>query len=197
MTTSRTTPHPFQQLSQAQQTTLRDKIQSIQLMVFDVDGVLTDGRLYYDAQGEALKVFHVQDGLGLQLLQRSGIQIGWMTGRKSNIVEKRAADLKINHLWMGVADKYTTLSTHLAHTGLDWQQVGFMGDDWIDLRVGQSCGVFATVSDAVPAILSTADYVTHRQGGQGAVREWCELMLHANHQYNDIMKNYTMNPSKN
>lgn len=150
----------------------------IRLAVFDVDGVLSDGRLYYSAAGDALKAFDVRDGMGMKLLRDAGIALAILTSRSSPGVRLRAEDLGIQHLQQGVSDKYSAYTALLAELKLAPQDTAFLGDDLVDLPVLQSCGFGATVADA-PAILKRhADYVTRARGGRGAAREFCEIILH-------------------
>lgn len=151
----------------------------IRLAVFDVDGVLSDGRLYYSAAGDALKAFDVRDGMGMKLLRDAGIELAILTSRSSPGVQLRAEDLGVQHLQQGVADKYSAFAALLAALNLAPREAAFLGDDLVDLPVLQSCGFGATVADA-PAILKRhADYVTRARGGRGAAREFCEIILHS------------------
>jgi len=151
----------------------------IRLAIFDVDGVLTDGSLYFTDSGEELKAFNVRDGHGMKMLQNSGIRLAIITSRRSRCVEQRAKNLGIDLLYQGVADKLVKFRELLSELGLDAAATAYMGDDVIDLPVLRCCGLALTVPEA-PAIVKThAHYVSRAPGGRGAAREVCELMLQA------------------
>jgi 3-deoxy-D-manno-octulosonate 8-phosphate phosphatase (KDO 8-P phosphatase) len=152
---------------------------AVRLAAFDVDGVMTDGRLYYSERGEELKVFDVRDGHGLKMLQVSGVKLALITSRSSRAVALRAQNLGIELVYQGVADKLTACRTLLAELGLDPAAAAFMGDDYVDLPVMRGCGFACTVPDAPQAVRDAAHYVTRAAGGRGAVREACELILRA------------------
>ncbi|MBE0627212.1 MAG: phenylphosphate carboxylase subunit delta [Burkholderiales bacterium] len=152
---------------------------ALKLMIFDVDGVMTDGMLYYSERGEELKAFNIQDGLGMKMLRQNGVEIALITARSSRAVELRAANLGIAHLYQGVEDKRGSYAALLAQLGLAAAQSGYMGDDLPDLPLITRCGFAATVPSAPQALKQRAHYVTRAQGGQGAVREVCELILRA------------------
>ncbi|MCX7946092.1 MAG: phenylphosphate carboxylase subunit delta [Hydrogenophilus sp.] len=159
--------------------TARDRAARVRLMAFDIDGVLTDGRLYFGPEGELLKSFHVQDGHGLKLLMRSGVQVALISGRHSSAVERRAAELGIRHLIFDCDDKRAALAELLAQHHLTWDEAGFMGDDLVDLAP-MALAIFAAApADAHPEALARAHYITVRAGGQGAVREVCDYLLTA------------------
>lgn len=155
----------------------------IRLAVFDVDGVLTDGRLYYGADGGEYKAFHVRDGLGIKLLQRAGIRVAIITGRNSPSVSRRAAELGIDHLLQGREDKLDALRELLAAHFCDWgddlSAVAYMGDDLPDLPAIRAVGLGMTVADACPAVLARAHWCSVRPGGAGAAREAAEFILRA------------------
>lgn len=153
------------------------KTKAIKLLLLDVDGVLTDGRITYDNQGNELKSFDVKDGHGLKLLQRAGIEVGIITGRKSDLVARRAVELGIDILYQGALRKLDPYLEILEKLGLDDEQVAYVGDDLIDLPVLRRVGFSATVSDAHPEMFPLVDYVCQRGGGRGAVREVCDLLL--------------------
>jgi 3-deoxy-D-manno-octulosonate 8-phosphate phosphatase (KDO 8-P phosphatase) len=152
---------------------------NIRLMGFDVDGVLTDGRLYFSADGDAMKAFHSRDGLGMRLLINAGIRIALITGRSSPLVERRAANLGIDLVFQGVEDKRGVMADLLAREGLDFSQAGYMGDDVVDLAVMRACGFAATVPDGHALAKQHAHYVARQPAGLGAAREVCELILRA------------------
>jgi len=156
-----------------------ERARNLKLMIFDVDGVMTDGRLYYSERGEELKVFNIQDGLGIKMLRQYGVEVALITARSSRAVELRAANLGITHLYQGVEDKRRAYADLLAKLGLAEAQSGYMGDDLLDLPLLARCGFAATVPAAPEALTSRAHYVSRAQGGSGAVREVCEFVLHA------------------
>ena len=148
-------------------------------MIFDVDGVLTDGMLYYSERGEELKAFNIQDGQGIKMLRQCGVEVALITGRTSRAVELRAANLGIAHLFQGAEDKRVAYAALLRQLGLAPEQSGCMGDDLPDLPLFTRCGFAATVPVAPEALASRAHYVTRAPGGHGAVREVCDLILRA------------------
>ena len=152
---------------------------AVRLAVFDVDGVLTDGRLYYSERGEELKVFDVRDGHGLKMLHESGVQLAIISSRSSKAVALRAENLGIRFVYQGVPDKVATLHALLAELRLEPAAASFMGDDLVDLHAMRACGLALTVPEAPQEVRDAAHYVTRAGGGRGAVREACELMLRA------------------
>jgi 3-deoxy-D-manno-octulosonate 8-phosphate phosphatase (KDO 8-P phosphatase) len=149
----------------------------IRLLVLDVDGVLTDGRLYYGPRGEALKVFHVRDGYGLVQLRRAGIAVAVISGRRSAMVAVRCRELGIEHVYQGIADKlpvFTRLRTRLKLTAA---ACACIGDDLPDLPLISAAGLGFAVADAHPRVRRAAAHVTRLPGGSGAVREVCDLLL--------------------
>lgn len=156
-----------------------DRAHRIRLAVFDVDGVLTDGTLYYSASGEELKAFNVRDGHGMKMLQSSGVLLAIITSRKSRGVELRAQGLGIDLVYQGAADKHASFRELLARVKLDAAAAAYMGDDVVDLPILRRCGLAVAVPDAPAVVRQHAHYVTRERGGHGAVRELCELILHA------------------
>jgi 3-deoxy-D-manno-octulosonate 8-phosphate phosphatase (KDO 8-P phosphatase) len=156
-----------------------EKARSVRLMGFDIDGVMTDGRLYFSPAGDELKAFFTRDGLGLKMLARSGVKLAIITGRDSPIVAQRAKNLGIELLFQGVEDKRATMADLLAREGLTFAEAGYMGDDLVDLGVLSACGFAATVPDGHPLVKRQADFVATAGAGVGAVREVCELILSA------------------
>lgn len=150
---------------------------NIRLMAFDVDGVLTDGTLWYSKDGEIMKGFHVLDGHGLRLLKESGILVALVTGRQGAIVDRRAAELGIDIVQQGVRDKAGALIQLGQEHGMDMEQIGYMGDDLIDLAALQRAGFAASVPNAPSYIKQAAHWVSERSGGQGAARDCCDLIL--------------------
>ena len=151
----------------------------IKLVAFDIDGVMTDGGLHYPDDGGELKTFNVQDGLGLVLMRRAGFELAIVTGRTSGVVEARAADLGISHVYQGVANKRAAVEELLAKLGLNWSECAFMGDDLIDLPVMTQCGLALAPANARPVVKGYAHAVTDAAGGKGAVREAIEFILQA------------------
>ena len=169
---------------------MEQKLAAIKLLLLDVDGVLTDGRIIYDNQGNELKAFDVKDGHGLKLLQRAGIKVGIITGRSSAVVAHRAKELGIEILYQGALNKLGPYQEILAEQGLSDEQVAYVGDDVVDLPILRRVGFSATVADAVPEVPPRVDYVTTRPGGRGAVREICDLILRANGSWQELTERY-------
>lgn len=155
------------------------RAKDLKLMIFDVDGVMTDGTLYYSERGEELKAFNIHDGHGIKMLKQSGVEVALITARNSRAVELRAANLGIAHLYQGAEDKRGAYAALLAQLGLAAAQSGYMGDDLLDLPLITRCGFAATVPAAPQALKRRAHYVARAGGGHGAVREVCELILRA------------------
>ena len=158
---------------------LRARARGIRLLVLDVDGVLTNGRVYYGAGGDELKAFHIRDGLGLKMLRATGVEVAIVTGRTSRAVELRAENLGIPHVFQGVSDKLVTFEQLLKRLTLTADAAGAMGDDLPDLPVLRRCGLAACVPEAPALVRSHSHYVAERSGGAGAVRELCELLMAA------------------
>jgi 3-deoxy-D-manno-octulosonate 8-phosphate phosphatase (KDO 8-P phosphatase) len=157
----------------------RKRAKHLKLMIFDVDGVMTDGTLYYSERGEELKAFNIQDGHGVKMLRQHGVEVALITGRRSRAVELRAANLGITHVFQGTEDKRGAYAELLARLGLAAAQTGYMGDDLIDLPLITRCGFAATVAAAPAAVRSRSHYIARAAGGHGAVREVCEFILEA------------------
>jgi 3-deoxy-D-manno-octulosonate 8-phosphate phosphatase (KDO 8-P phosphatase) len=151
----------------------------IKLVILDVDGVLTDGRLYFDKAGEAFKVFHVRDGHGIKMLQHAGIEVAFLSGRRSDAAYHRARELGINRFHEGLRDKAPVLTQIRADLNLAPEEVATVGDELVDLPLFQRVGLAVAVADAVPEVRDAAHWVTSNPGGQGAVREVCDLILKA------------------
>jgi 3-deoxy-D-manno-octulosonate 8-phosphate phosphatase (KDO 8-P phosphatase) len=156
-----------------------ERARRIRLLVLDVDGVLTDGRLYLSAAGEELKVFHVRDGSGLVAVQRAGVTVAIISGRDSPAVTRRATELGIRHVRQGVSDKGAALDGLLGELGFDPEETACVGDDTPDAPMLRRAGLAIGVADAHPALLAAAHWVTTSNGGHGAVREVCDLLLSA------------------
>jgi len=156
-----------------------ERARRVRLMAFDVDGVLTDGRLWYGPQGEALKAFSAHDGQGMKMLAGSGVQLALLTSRQSDAVTRRASELGILHVLQGAQDKHASFAALLAQLALGVECAGYMGDDLVDLPVLRRCGFACAPGEAPELVRRHAHYVAHSAAGAGAVREVCELILHA------------------
>lgn len=168
----------------------QQKAARIRLMIFDVDGVLTDGRMQFTHDGEFMKSFYVHDGLGIQLLQKMGIATAIISARQTPIVSKRAEDLGIQYVYQGNHDKSISFAQLLTDTGLTAQECGFMGDDIVDLPLFTKVGFTASVPNGHPEAYNRADYVTKAAGGFGAVREICDFILRAQDKYDAALAPY-------
>lgn len=167
-----------------------ERLSVVRLLAMDVDGVLTDGSLTLGgAEGET-KRFHVQDGLGIQLVRHGGLRVAWISGRQSAVVERRAEELGIDHLYQKVTNKSVPLAELRNAYALTEAQIAYIGDDVNDLPAFGSVGVRFAPANAVPEIKGAADFVTEREGGQGAVREVCDTLLKAQGVYNDALTVY-------
>jgi len=164
---------------------------NIKLLLLDVDGVLTDGKLYYGNSGEELKAFNIQDGLGIKLLQQGGIQVGIITGRVSTLLQRRADELGINPVIQGREDKLIALRELLESKNLGLHQIAFMGDDLPDLSAINSVGLGITVANASSTLAAKADWQTLRSGGDGAVREAAEMILKAQGKFDTLVERFT------
>jgi 3-deoxy-D-manno-octulosonate 8-phosphate phosphatase (KDO 8-P phosphatase) len=163
----------------------------VRLMIFDVDGVLTDGRLYYGAAGEAMKAFHVRDGHGVKLLREGGIEVAILTARQSEIVAGRARELGIERVVQGAADKVAGFERVLRDARVSEEHCGYMGDDWPDLAVLARVGFATTVADAAPEVRAAAHWVATAAGGHGAVRELAEFVLRAQGRFAALLARHT------
>ena len=154
-------------------------LQRIKALVLDVDGVLTDGGMYYGPAGEGLKRFNVKDGLGLRLIVEAGVVVALISGENSEILRRRAEKLKLENVFVGVEDKLATLKQFLASKKVALEDVAYVGDDLNDLEALQAVGLPIAVADAVPQVRKAARWVTTRRGGDAAVREVCDALLQA------------------
>lgn len=164
------------------------KAQGIRVAFFDVDGVLTDGGLYFSEHGETLKRFNTLDGHGLKLLQRVGITPVVITGRDSRPLRLRLSALGIEHAHFGTEDKRPAAETTLHTLGLDWSQAAAMGDDWPDLPVLTRCALACAPANAQADVLARVHHITRLAGGAGAVRELCDLLLVASGCYAQLLQ---------
>lgn len=162
----------------------------VRLMIFDVDGVLTDGSLHFGADGEVIKTFNVLDGHGIKLLQQSGVTTAIISARQSAIVLRRATDLGIHHVFQGIHDKGAAFQQLLTQTHTALQNCGFVGDDVIDLPILSRVGFAASVPNAHAEVRSRVHYVTQAGGGRGAVRELCDFILRAQGNYEAALAPY-------
>lgn len=167
-----------------------EKIRAVRLLVLDVDGVLTDGRIIYTDSGVEVKAFDVKDGHGVKLLARGGVDTALVTARTSRVVEVRAENLGIGLVYQGMLDKRKAFDDILEKTGLEPRELAYVGDDLVDLPVMRRVGFSATVADAVAEVRDGADYVATRPGGRGAVREVCELILRVQGRWDEVMARY-------
>ncbi len=169
---------------------LIDRIKHIRLLIFDVDGVLTDSGLYRYDDGQESKRFNSRDGLGIRLLKSTGIKTGIITGRTSAVVEHRASELEIDHVYQGKAQKAETFLSLCEKLNLPHHQVAYMGDDIIDLPVMIRVGLSLTVAGAHPEVAKRAHWVSQFTGGQGAAREACELIMHHQNSWEAVLARY-------
>jgi len=156
-----------------------ERARRLRLMVFDVDGVLTDGTLWYGREGEALKGFHAFDGHGIKMLAASGVACALLSGRSSAAVSARAAELGIAHVLQGIDDKNKEYESLLKRLGFRYEEAGFMGDELVDLPVLTRCGFAAAPGEAPEAVRSRVHYVAAAPAGRGAAREVCEVVMRA------------------
>jgi 3-deoxy-D-manno-octulosonate 8-phosphate phosphatase (KDO 8-P phosphatase) len=166
-------------VSAATATARTDAAARVRLLVLDVDGVLTDGRLYYGPRGETLKVFHVRDGLGLKLIGAAGITAAVISGRRSGMTARRCRELGVRHLFQGVEDKLTAFERLRARLGIPASECACVGDDAPDVPLMREVGLSFAVADAHPQTRSAAHVITRLPGGGGAVREVCDYLLEA------------------
>lgn len=166
------------------------RAKKIKLLLLDVDGVLTDGRLYFSNQGDEFKAFSTLDGHGLKMLQRSGVKVGIITGRTSNLVAKRASDLGIKILIQGREDKWDALQEILQGHPTSLDEIAFMGDDLPDLTVMCRVGLALAPANAHFSVAERAHWLSNSRGGEGAVREACDLIMTAQSTFDNILKSY-------
>lgn len=169
---------------------LDEQCRRIELVLSDVDGVMTDGGLWFDNQGIESKRFHVRDGLGIQLWQRAGFAFGVVTGRSSQVVRLRCAELGVQLVRQGVQDKLAAAREAAQSLGLTAEQTCFIGDDLPDLAAIRWAGLGVAVADAVPEVRQQAALVTSARGGDGAVRELIELLLRSSQRWDDLIRRY-------
>jgi 3-deoxy-D-manno-octulosonate 8-phosphate phosphatase (KDO 8-P phosphatase) len=169
---------------------VRARVERVKLLVLDVDGVMTDGRLFYHDDGTESKAFDVRDGHGIKMLKHAGIETALISGRSSPLVEKRADDLGIEDVAQGVRDKVPILKKFLSKRKLEFGEAAFAGDDVVDLSVMNRVGFAVAVADASEYLFEVAHYVTLAHGGRGAVREVAELILGVQNKWKEVMRIY-------
>ncbi len=171
-------------------TVLPEQWAKLKLVILDVDGVLTDGRLYLSDQREELKAFHVQDGFGIRLLLRCGVQVAVITSRSSPLVEWRMQSLGVTHIYQGAHAKLPVFQALLTELQINASEVAYMGDDWPDLPVLNQVGIPIAVANAVAEVVVQAHYQTQRAGGEGAVREVADIIVKAKGCYQQELARY-------
>ncbi len=169
---------------------LRDRALKIKLLLLDVDGVLTDGRLYYTSRGEEIKVFNVRDGLGIKLAQRAGIRVGVISGRNSEALINRLRELKVDEVHLGYNQKLPILEDVMKRLSLSLEEIAFLGDDYVDLPILRRVGFPMAVLDAPEEIKKHALYITKSRGGHGAVRDAIEFILKLRGQWEEVISQY-------
>lgn len=167
-----------------------ERCKSVELILSDVDGVLTDGGVLFDNQGIEIKKFHIRDGLGIKLWQRAGFKFGVLTARTSHIVKVRAAELNVAIVRQGFENKLPAAKEVASELGIGLEQICFIGDDLTDLPVIRAVGLGVAVNDAVAEVREAADHVTTTPGGQGAVRELVETLLKSKNRWEELIRKY-------
>ena len=168
----------------------RARASRLKLMAFDVDGVLSEGSLFYTDEGIEMKAFSSLDGLGMHMLQSAGITVAIITGRKARCVELRMQNLGIEILYQGITDKLETLHELLAKLGISADEAGYMGDDIVDIRIMDACGFSASPADCQERVKPYARMLSSKIGGRGAVREVCEFILESQGKLDDALAPY-------
>jgi 3-deoxy-D-manno-octulosonate 8-phosphate phosphatase (KDO 8-P phosphatase) len=166
------------------------KAKEIKLLLLDVDGVLTDGNLLYSGSGEESKAFNTQDGFGLRLLREAGIQIGVITARKSEVVARRATELKMNYIYQGMQNKNDAFKEVVKASGFKPYQIAYMGDDWLDLVLLQQVGLAIVPANGAREVKEIAHFITKRSGGAGAVRDACDLIIEGKNLLMELLQKY-------
>ncbi len=169
---------------------MKERLEKIRILLMDVDGVLSDGRIIIDSNGVETKFFNVKDGHGIKMIQRAGLETGIISGRESLVVEKRADELGITHVYQKAYDKLLPYREILAKTGLQDHQVAYIGDDIIDIPLLRRVGFAAAPADAVADVLPYVHFVSKKNGGWGAVREVCDLLLKSRNAWGTITEKY-------
>lgn len=166
------------------------KAKPIKLLLLDVDGVLTDGSLSYTGSGDEIKTFHSRDGFGITLVREAGVEVGLITARQSEALLRRARDLHLTHVYQGKRHKVEVFRQIIGELNLQPAEVAYMGDDWLDLSLLRQVGFSATVADGCFEVRQVVDYVTKAKGGQGAVREVCDLLVEAQGKRESLLAAY-------
>jgi 3-deoxy-D-manno-octulosonate 8-phosphate phosphatase (KDO 8-P phosphatase) len=169
---------------------LRARLARVKILLCDVDGVLTNTTVLI-GEGREFKQFHIQDGLGLRLLQMNGVKVGWVSNRPSNATRQRADELKIDYLFQDKGSKVEAVETILKRAGFDWSETVFVGDDVVDLGALKRAGVAIAVANAIEEAKALAHYVTRAEGGHGAVREVVTLILKAQNKWDKLIEEFT------
>jgi len=170
------------------ETALRRKLKKVRMLLLDVDGVLTDGGIFLGGDGQELKRFHVQDGLGIRMIRLGGIKVGIITGRRSEAVTVRAQELHVDALYQGVADKLDAFNRILESYDIQDEEICYVGDDLSDLPVMKRSGVAVAVKNARTEVKRVSDYITRNSGGEGAVREVVEIILKAQGKWKAVLE---------
>ncbi len=169
---------------------MQDRLSRVRLLVMDVDGVMTDGRIVLDGEGNEWKFFNVRDGHGIVMLHRIGVETAIITGRSSKVVERRAKELSIGHVYQGAHNKLEVYEELKRKLGLSDEQVCYIGDDVVDMPIMSRVGFAVAVADAHPEVKKVAHYVTAMPGGRGAVREVAEMIIRAKGRWDEVMERY-------
>ena len=169
---------------------IMERAAAIELVIFDVDGVLTDGSLFYGDDGQEYKAFNSRDGHGMKMLKKHGVELGIITGRTSQVVEHRVKNLGIEHLYQGQLDKRPAFRELIAKLGIDAAATAYVGDDVVDLPIMRQVGLAIAVQDAHPFVKQHAHWITPSGGGRGAARDVCELLLEARGKLNAEFESY-------
>lgn len=169
---------------------MNDSLKKIRLAIFDVDGVLTNGQLYFGDDGQEYKAFNAKDGHGMKMLMSSGIEVAIITARSSNVVKYRMENLGITHFYQGQSDKAEAYEDLLKKLSIQPNEVAYVGDDIIDLPVMSQVGMPVAVGDAVEFVKSQAKWVLAKKGGEGAVREFCDTLLDAQNLLDTLHQSY-------
>jgi 3-deoxy-D-manno-octulosonate 8-phosphate phosphatase (KDO 8-P phosphatase) len=178
------------QMNEPQRQRALAKARDIKLLLLDVDGVLTDGNLLYTGSSGESKSFNTQDGFGLRLLGEAGIDVGVITARKSEVVARRAEELKMRYIYQGIPNKNEAFKEVMKASGLKPFQVAYMGDDWLDLVLLQQVGLAIVPANGAREVKAIAHYITERPGGAGAVRDACDLIIEAKNLVAELLQKY-------
>jgi 3-deoxy-D-manno-octulosonate 8-phosphate phosphatase (KDO 8-P phosphatase) len=167
-----------------------EKAKKLKLLILDVDGVLTDGRLFFDDKGKEYKCFHARDGHGIKLLRQTGVEIAVISGRKSNSVKLRMKSLGVDYVYQGHENKIAAFYEIIQKLSIDAEQVAHMGDDLLDLPIMTRVGLSIAVNDANDSVKEYADWCTKTSGGLGAVREVCDFIMKSQGTFEGVLKSY-------